>query len=66
MLIITILIVVVAFLSLIFKILGVESYKTVIANNTLETTLVTVKNLISIDGLRFIIQKSVSNFPNLP
>lgn len=61
-LIITILIVVVAFLSLIFKILGVESYKTVIANNTLETTLVTVKNLISIDGLRFIIQKSVSNF----
>lgn len=61
-LIITILIVVVAFLSLIFKILGVESYKTVIASNTLETTLVTVKNLISIDGLRFIIQKSVSNF----
>lgn len=38
-LIITILIVVVAFLSLIFKILGVESYKTVIANKHIRNNI---------------------------
>lgn len=54
--------VIVSILSFIFSILEIESYKTVIANNTLESTLVTVNNIISIDGFKFIIGNIVDNF----
>lgn len=61
-LIIIVLILIIALLSLLFKLFGIESTKTLIVNNTLETTLVTANNLISLDGIRFILEKSVSNF----
>jgi len=60
--VITVLIAIVSILSLIFSILGIESYQTVIANGTLETTLITVKNIISLEGLKFIIGNAVTNF----
>lgn len=53
---------IVALLSLIFSILGIESYQTVIANNTLESSLVTVKNILSVNGFKFIIGNIVNNF----
>ena len=49
-------------LSFLLKIIGFESSQTVIANNTLETTLITVKNLFSLEGFRFFIDEAVSNF----
>lgn len=61
-LVITILIIVIAVLSFILKLIGFESYQTVIANGTMETTLITVKNLISLNGFRFIVEDAVSNF----
>ncbi|MDD3453244.1 MAG: AbgT family transporter, partial [Bacilli bacterium] len=59
-----IILIIVSLLSMIFSIFEIEAYKTVIANNTLETTLVTVKNIISLDGLKFIIENIVDNFRN--
>lgn len=53
---------VVAVLSCLFSIFEIEAYKTVIANNTLESTLVTVKNILSIEGFQFIIGNIVDNF----
>ena len=61
-LVIAVMIVIIAILSLILSVIGFDSSKTVISNGTMETTLVTVKNLISIDGLKFLIGKTVSNF----
>lgn len=61
-LVIVVLTIVVAVLSLILKLIGFESYQTVIANGTMETTLVTVKNLISLEGFQFIIENAVANF----
>lgn len=54
----------VAVLSFIVSILGLESHKTLIANGTLESTLVTVKNLLSLDGLKFFIGNVITNFIN--
>lgn len=53
---------VVAVLSYLFSIFEIEAYKTVIANSTLESTLVTVKNILSIEGFQFIIGNIVDNF----
>ena len=53
-LIIFIIIAVISLLSFIFSILNIEAYQTVIANNTLESQLITVKNIISIDGIQYL------------
>ena len=61
---IMIIIAIISILSLIFSILNIEGYKNVIANNTLETQLITVKNIISIDGLKYLFGNIVNNFMN--
>lgn len=61
-LVITFMIIFVAVLSFFLRLIGFESSKTIIANGTMETTLVTVKNLLSLEGLQFIVGKTVSNF----
>lgn len=60
-LVITCMMLFIAILSLILKIIGFDSYMTVINNGTMETTLVTVKNIISIEGLKYIVGQTVSN-----
>ncbi|MFV0250239.1 MAG: AbgT family transporter [Bacilli bacterium] len=52
----------ISILSFIFSIFEIEGYRTVIANGTLVTSLITVKNIISIEGFKFIIGNAVSNF----
>ncbi len=52
----------VGILSLIFSIFGIDASKTIISSGTMETTLVTVKNIFSEDGLRFLIGDATSNF----
>lgn len=61
-LVIMIMITIVSVLSFILEKVGFDSSMTVIANGTMETTLVTIKNIISLDGLKFIVEKTVSNF----
>ena len=61
-LVISFIILFVAILSFLLNLIGFDSSMTVIANSSMETTLVTIKNIISIDGLRFIVGKTVSNF----
>ena len=63
--VLSILIIVISILSLIMSIIGIDAYKTVIENGTMETTLVTVKNVLSLDGIKFIIGNAVSNFSSL-
>lgn len=60
-----ILIAIVSIISLIMSILGIDAYKTVIQNGTMETVLVTVKNVISLDGIKFVIGNAVNNFRTL-
>lgn len=60
--VIAILIGIISLMSLAFSTFGIESYKTVIANGTLETTLITAKNIISLEGIKFLISSAVSNF----
>lgn len=50
--------------SFLFTLFGIEGYKTVIANNTLETQLVTVKNILSIEGIQYLISNFITNFKN--
>ena len=57
-----ILIGIVSIISLIMSLLGIDGYKTVIQNGTMENVLVTVKNVISLDGIKFIIGNAVDNF----
>ena len=64
-LVLMLLIACVAVLSCILPLLGIEGYKTVATNGTLETSLLTIKNVLSLDGLRFIIGNAVSNFRSL-
>ena len=61
-LVIAIMIVIVGLLSCIFNLLGFGSSMTIISNGTMETTLVTIKNLFSVEGIKFIVGESVSNF----
>lgn len=63
-LIIFIIIAVISLLSFIFSILNIEAYQTVIANNTLESQLITVKNIISIEGIQYLFVNIVNNFKN--
>lgn len=60
--VIAVLIGIVSLMSLAFSIFGIESYKTVIANGTLETTLITAKNIISLEGIKFLVGSAASNF----
>lgn len=50
--------------SLILSLIGFQGNKTYMGNGTLETSLVTVKNIISIDGITYIIGNVVTNFIN--
>lgn len=64
-LVLMLLIVFISVLSCILSIIGFDGYKTVVANGTLETSLITIKNVLSLDGLRFIIGNAVENFSSL-
>ena len=59
---ITFITLVIMIMSLIFSILGIEGQKTVLVNANLETSLVTVKNIFTKDGLNFLIGDAVLNF----
>lgn len=59
---ITFITLVIMIMSLIFSILGIEGQKTVLVNGNLETSLVTVKNIFTKDGLNFLIGDAVLNF----
>ena len=61
-LVLAIMLVLVSIASLILNLIGFDSSQTVISNGSMETTLVTVKNIISIKGLKFIIGDAVKNF----
>lgn len=61
---IIIVIAIISILSLIFSIFNIEGYKIVISNNTLESQLITVKNIISIDGIKYLFENIVNNFMN--
>lgn len=59
MIIISLIIIVV---SAITSLLGVQSEKTIINNGILETSLITVNNFLSIDGLKYFFGNTVLNF----
>lgn len=61
---IMVLIVLVSLASLVLSLIGFQGNKTYIGNGALETSLVTVKNIISLDGLQYIIGNVVTNFIN--
>lgn len=56
---------IISIISSIMSIFGIDGYKTVIQNGTMETVLVTVKNVISLEGIKFIIGNAVNNFRTL-
>jgi aminobenzoyl-glutamate transport protein len=62
---ILILILIICGASFIFDLLNISAEQTFIANGTLETSLVTVRNILSFDGLKFILSNSISNFQSL-
>lgn len=53
---------IVMLLSLIFSLIGFESYETYISNGVLESSLVTVNNIFSFDGIKYLFLNSVTNF----
>lgn len=57
-----ILFVVVMFLSLILSLIGFESYETYISNGVLESSLITVKNIFSVEGIKYLFNNCVTNF----
>ena len=50
------------FLSSIFSILGIQGHKTSIVNGTLESSLVTVRNIFTVEGIKYIFSNIVINF----
>ena len=50
------------FLSSIFAIVGIQGHKTAIVNGTLESSLVTVKNIFTVEGIKYIFSNIVINF----
>lgn len=54
--------IVIMFLSTIFSMLEVQGQKTAIVNGTLETSLVTVQNIFTVNGLKYIFSNVVMNF----
>ena len=59
---ITFITLIIMIMSLIFSILGIEGQKTILTNGNLETSLVTVKNIFTKEGLNFFIGDAVLNF----
>ena len=57
-------IIIICILSFILNKLGFQGYKTSIINGVLADSMVSVKNIISSDGIRFIIGNAVTNFKN--
>ena len=49
-------------ISSICSMLGIGGYKTSIVNGSLESSLVTVKNILTIDGMKYIFSNVVLNF----
>ncbi|MFA5603901.1 MAG: AbgT family transporter [Bacilli bacterium] len=49
-------------ISSILSLLGLEGQKTTIVNNSLETSLITVKNIFSIEGIKFLLGSAITNF----
>lgn len=58
------LILIVGILSFLFSLFGLESYQTKISSGTLESSLITVRNFLSLDGLKFFVSNSVENLKN--
>jgi len=48
--------------SFLVSVLGLESHKTLISNGTLESSLINVNNMLSMDGLKFFIGNAITNF----
>ena len=48
--------------SFVLSLLGVEGYKTSINNGVLESSLITVNNIFSFKGLKYVVGHVVSNF----
>lgn len=61
---IIILTIIISVASLILSLIGFQGNKTYIGNEDLETSLVVVKNVISLDGIKYIIGNVVTNFVN--
>ena len=59
---ILLMIIFVTILSLVFSLFGMESYKTYISNGVLESSLVTVNNILSVNGFKFLFTDCVKNF----
>lgn len=49
-------------LSFILSLIGFESYQTYISNGILESSMVTVNNVFSVSGIKYIFTNSVTNF----
>lgn len=48
--------------SLLFSVLGIEGHKSTIVNDSLESSLTTVKNIFSLDGIHFLFGNIVNSF----
>lgn len=57
-----ILFVIVMFLSLVLSLVGFESYETYISNGILESSLITVRNIFSVEGFKYLFSNCVTNF----
>ena len=56
--------IIISIASLVLSLIGFQGNKTYIGNGNLETSLVVVKNVISIDGIKYIVGNVVTNFIN--
>ena len=54
--------VIVMILSFVFSLFGMQSYKTYISSGVLESSMVTVNNIFSVQGIKFLFSNSVVNF----
>lgn len=59
--VITVITLVIGLFSFIFSTFGIQGYQTTIANGTLEQSLVAVRNIFSLDGLKYIVGNAVKN-----
>lgn len=58
------LIALISIISFILSIIGFQGNRTYVGNGELETSLVVVKNILSFDGIRYIVGNAVTNFMN--
>lgn len=54
--------IIVMILSFVLSLFGMESYETYISNGVLESSMVTVNNIFSVQGIKFLFTNSVINF----